>query len=199
MSQAKPPQYVKLVDGALTDNFGIQPLAIARYAGREPYAPLTPEAATKLTRGLFLTVNSGRGLAGTWDKKLEHPRGLDVVIALSDVAIESPSRNGMDYFNFIIRDWEKSLVRWRCMLSPADVLKLRGSVDGWDCKNLKFFFGQVSFDDVGGADAIRLGNIPTRFKLPKDDVHALVKAGGTALRQNPTFRSFLGSMPPARP
>jgi NTE family protein len=110
MSQAKPPHHVKLVDGGWTDNFGIQPLAIARYAGSEPYAPLTPEAATKLTRGLFLTVNSGRGLAGNWDKKLEHPGGLDVVMALSDVAIGSTSRNGiMDYFTFIIRGWERRL------------------------------------------------------------------------------------------
>jgi NTE family protein len=198
MSQAKPPQYVKLVDGGLTDNFGIQPLAIARYAGREPYAPLSPEAATKLTRGLFLTVNSGRGLTGTWDKKLEHPAGLDVVMALSDVAIESTSRNGMDYFTFIIRGWEQSLVRWRCGLSPSEVTKLRGSVEGWDCRNLKFFIGQVSFDDVGGADAVRLGDIPTRFKLPKNDVHFLVKSGAVALRNNPTFRAFLSSMPPAR-
>ena len=147
--------------------------------------------------GLFLTVNSGRGLSGSWDKKLENPGGIDVVMALSDVAIESTSRNGCDYFTFIVRDWEQNLVRWRCSLAPAEVARLRGSADGWDCRNLKFFIAQVSFADVGGADAARLGEIPTRFKLPKDDVHVLVRSGGVALRNNPTFRAFLGSMPPA--
>ena len=48
MSIAKPPQYVKLVDGGLTDKFGVQALAIARYSQKEPYAPLSPEAAVKL-------------------------------------------------------------------------------------------------------------------------------------------------------
>jgi hypothetical protein len=39
--------------------------------------------------------------------------------------------------------------------------------------------------------------VETRFKLPPDQVEMLIAAGHDALRNNPTFRDFLKSMPGA--
>ncbi len=52
-----------------------------------------------------------------------------------------------------------------------------------------------------------LNAVPSRFKLPADQVDALIGAGGDALRGNPVFQEFLasvgvrapgGMMPPPR-
>ena len=53
-------KYVRLLDGGLTDNFGLSGITIARAAAEAPYAPLTPRQAVTLKRALFVVVNSGR-------------------------------------------------------------------------------------------------------------------------------------------
>jgi NTE family protein len=39
----------------------------------------------------------------------------------------------------------------------------------------------------------RLEKIPTRFKLPKDDVDLLISSAGSLLRQNPGYKEFLAT------
>ncbi len=39
----------------------------------------------------------------------------------------------------------------------------------------------------------RLDKIPTRFKLPKDDVDLLISSAGSLLRQNPSYKEFLAT------
>ena len=87
-------RYVKLADGGVTDNFGLQGIALARSVGATPYAPLTPEIAVQLRRALFLVVNSGRGPAGDWPLQQSGPDGITTFSALADAAIESSSRAG---------------------------------------------------------------------------------------------------------
>ena len=90
-------------------------------------------------------------------------------------------------------EWRNSLVRWRCSLSPAERQNYEAAAR-WDCHDLKFFVGRINFEQLGAMRARELNSIPTRFKLSPENVEMLIAAGQDALRTNPTFHAFLGSI-----
>lgn len=65
---------------------------------------------------------------------------------------------------------------------------------GWKCRDLKFFVGRVNFDQLGGDRAARLNAIATRFKLPQEEVDALIAAGADSLRGNAVYNAFIASL-----
>ena len=64
---------------------------------------------------------------------------------------------------------------------------------------MKFFVGRIAFDQLGPERAAALNNVQTALKLPPDQVEELISAGRDALKVNPTFRDFLGSLSHAPP
>ncbi len=187
-------RYVKLADGGVTDNFGIQGIALARSIGATPYAPLTPETAVQLRRGLFLVVNSGRGPAGDWPMHRSGPDGLTTISALADAAIEASSRAGYDYVRLVIANWRNELVRWRCSLSASEVARLRGRVAAWRCRDLEMFVGEVAFIDAGMDRKRILDTVPTRFALPTETVDFVIESGRIAVRNEPAIRQLMDSL-----
>jgi len=187
-------RYVKLADGGVTDNFGIQGVALARSIGATPYAPFTPEIAVQLRRALFLVVNSGRGPAGTWPMYQSGPDGVTTMSALADAAIESGSRAGFDYVRLLIANWRNDIVRWRCSLSAAEVARLRGRVSAWRCRDLEMFVGEVSFIDAGPERKAILDTVPTRFSLPTETVDFVIESGRIAVQHEPSIRKLLDSL-----
>ncbi len=188
-------RYVKLLDGGLTDNFGIHSLAVARTNRDRPYMPMTAEQAVRVKRFLFMVVDAGRGPGGDWPKSLASPSGLELAGIVTDAAIDSGMYKGYDYFNVIMRDWQNDLRRWRCSLSNDEVLKLRGTLNGWNCADIAFTVGRVSFEDAGPELKQELDKVPTRFKLDPQTLDTVVGAGETALRNNAVFRSFIRKGP----
>ena len=87
-------------------------------------------------------------------------------------------------------EWRDALVRWRCALS-AEELRKYGASNGSSCRDLKFFVGFVSFDDLGRQRADELNSIPTRFKMAPQTVELVIGAARDARRANATFRAFL--------
>jgi NTE family protein len=86
------------------------------------------------------------------------------------------------------------MIDYRCGLTPPEVAALRGSTEGWDCRNLSLQVAKVSFDQMREPSVrARLEKIPTRFKLPKDDVDLLISSAGSLLRQNPSYKNFLAT------
>jgi predicted acylesterase/phospholipase RssA len=191
-------RYVKLADGGVTDNFGLQVIALARSVGATPYAPLTPEIAVQLRRALFLVVNSGRGPAGDWPLRESGPDGLTTISALADTATEAASRAGYDYFRLLIADWRNKLVRWRCSLPTREVARLRGRAGAWHCADLQMFVGELSFADAGADRARVLDTIPTRFSLPAESVDFTIESGRIAVRNENSIRRFLDSLRSSR-
>ena len=63
-------------------------------------------------------------------------------------AMSAATRSGYDAMRGELRQWETELIEWRCSLAPSEVRRLRGSLDGWDCMDLKMFIGQASFEGV---------------------------------------------------
>lgn len=183
-------KYIKLLDGGLVDNFGLSGFTIVRESANTPYGPLTPGEAVRLRRLLFLVVDSGNESNKEWAQKLEGPSGADLIAAISDVSIDAASRASYSAFEATMRNWREAIVRWRCGLSQADVAKFGGR-GGWNCRNLKFIIGRISFDLLGSDRAQKLKLVPTRFKLPEQSVDELIAAGGEALQRSRTYQEFL--------
>ncbi|MBS0640339.1 MAG: patatin-like phospholipase family protein [Proteobacteria bacterium] len=187
-------RFVKLVDGGVTDNFGLQGIALARTVGETPYAPFTPEIAVQLRRALFLVVNAGNGPREEWPLRQSGPSGVTAMVAIVNAAIDSTSYAGYDYFRLLMRDWQNELVRWRCSLSRQEVARLRGRIADWHCDDLQIFVAEVSFADAGPERAAVLNAIPTRFTLPNRSVDFAIESGRIAVRSEPVIGRFLQSL-----
>ena len=49
----------------------------------------------------------------------------------------------------MMAEWERDVRAWRCGLTSAEVVRLRGTTAGWNCADVVFHVGRVSFDDAG--------------------------------------------------
>ncbi len=186
-------RYVKLLDGGVVDNYGLAGFTTARLAATTPYGPLEPEEGVKLRRLLFLVVDSGRAPSGSWAQTVEGPSGVTLVTAASDTATESGAVGSYSAFQDTMNSWQHTLIDWRCGLSPADRRRF-GAPSGWNCRDVKFFIGRVSFEQFDAQRAAALNAVETRLVLPPEQVDLLIDAGRDALKSNIAFRAFLGSL-----
>jgi NTE family protein len=184
-------RFVKLLDGGITDNFGTTGLAVERARARAAYAPMTPEEAVKMKRMLLLVANAGVETDYAWTRRLRGPGGVGLAMSIAGASLSAATRAGYDAMRAEVRRWEEALVEWRCALSPSEVRRLRGSTSGWDCRDVKFFVGEVSFEGVDPATRERLNAIPTRLRLMPEQVDLVIEAGIAATRASPEFNGFL--------
>jgi NTE family protein len=191
-------KYVKLLDGGIVDNYGLAGFTISLLAANAPYGPLSPREAVKLRRLLFLVVDAGRGPSGTWAQTVAGPSGVDLINATSDTAMVSSAIGSYTSFDTTMDQWRNSLVGWRCHLSEAERSRL-GAPPGWNCKDVKFFVGRISFDQLGPDRSAALNAVETRLRLPPDQVDMLIAGGRDALKANKVFREFLNAGPRFRP
>jgi NTE family protein len=188
-------KYVKLLDGGLVDNYGLAALTLRREEHADSaYAPLTPKQAVSLNKLLFVLVDAGQSTDNSWVMTPHGPSGLELAMAAIDTPLVASKRASLDLFNKDMAAWHKRLVHYRCKeLSDADVLRLRGSLDGWKCDDVHFYIATVSFSLLDPKERDRLSNIPTTLSLPAGDVDALIAGGGEALMRSADFKDFLES------
>ncbi len=187
-------KYVKLLDGGMTDNLGLSGLVLELAAATKPYEPLTPRQAFNLKRFLFVVVDAGRPPGGDIAKSAESPEIMDLIQAVSDTAVDANVRAAYDAFVAEMEKWRNRLIDYRCGLTPPEIVAFRGSTDGWDCHDLTLQVAKVSFEQMRERSVrARLDKIPTRFKLPADDVDLLIASAGSLLRQNPNYKEFLAT------
>jgi NTE family protein len=187
-------KFVKLLDGGMTDNLGLSGLVLELAAATKPYEPLTPKQVVNLKRFLFVVVDAGRPPGGDLAKSAEAPEIMDLIQAVSDTAVDANVRAAYDAFLAEMEKWRERMIDYRCGLTPPEVAQLRGSTDGWDCRDLSLQVAKVGFDQMREPSVrARLEKIPTRFKLPKDDVDLLISSAGSLLRQNPNYKEFLAT------
>ena len=182
-------KYIRLLDGGLTDNFGLAGLTVARAAAETPHAPLTPRQAARLKRAMFLVVNSGRASETDWALTRKGPTVAPLLMAVIDTGIDSSVRQGYDAFQLTIARWQQDLIEWRCRLTPAEVTRYVGSTKGWNCRDVKLLSGEVAFDQLPDRRE-KLQAIATRFVLPPEEVDMLIAAGHDATLANPVFNGF---------
>lgn len=187
-------KFVKLLDGGITDNFGTTGLAVERARAQVPYAPLSAEEAVKLKRMLFLVGNAGVEKDYDWTGRVPGPGGVNLAMSIASSAMSAASRSGYDSMRGELRLWETELIEWRCALPPSEVRRLRGSVDGWDCKDVKLFVGEVSFANLPTEMRDEVDKVPTRLKLPAAQVDLVIEASRLATRLTPEYNGFLASL-----
>ncbi|MGL6209959.1 MAG: patatin-like phospholipase family protein [Paracoccaceae bacterium] len=187
-------KFVKLLDGGITDNFGTTGLAVERARAEAPYAPMTPEEAVRMTRMLFLVANAGVETDFSWTQKVAGPGGVGLGMSIATASMSAATRSGYDAMRGELRRWQEELVEWRCALGPAEVRRLRGSLEGWDCTDVKLFVGQASFEGLPAPMRAELNKVPTRLKLETAQVDLVIEAGRLATRGTPEFNGFLASL-----
>ncbi|OZA14050.1 MAG: hypothetical protein B7Y02_05100 [Rhodobacterales bacterium 17-64-5] len=194
-SYARPDEvkFVKLLDGGITDNFGITGLAVERARAEVPHAPLTAEEAVKLKRMLFLVANAGVDQDYGWSQTVKGPAGVDLALSIATSAMAAAARSGFDALRGELRLWEADLIEWRCALPLDEVRRLRGSAEGWDCRDVKIFVGEASFASLPPDLRDALNQVPTRLKLAPADVDRVIEAGRLATRMTPEFNGFLAA------
>jgi NTE family protein len=146
-------------------------------------------------------VDAGRAPSGNWVQTIDGPSGMDLVNAASDTALSASVRASYTAFQAILNDYQRQLVNWRCGLSPEQ-RKRYGAGPNWNCRDIKLVLTRVAFDQLGPARAKVLNAVDTRFKLPVDQVDAVITAGRDALAANPQYRDFLkglGARAPQQP
>jgi NTE family protein len=185
--------YIKLLDGCLVDNFGISDFTIARLSSPTSYGPLTAHQAVALRHVLFLVIDPGRAPSGDWVNTVEGRGGADPVMAAADTAIDASTRASFTTFERTNSEWHTALVSWRCGLSAAERHRIVAPAH-WNCRDLKFFVGRAGFDELSAECARKLNAIPTRFKLPAEDIDRLIAAGADAVRANSAYKAFLVSL-----
>jgi NTE family protein len=188
----KVMRYVKLVDGGVTDNYGLSSILISRAASTTGYGPMTARDAVRVRRLLFLVVDAGRRPAGEWALELAGPSGFDVAIASTDSAIDAASRLGFEAFRQAMADWRTRIVAFRCGLTRAQLDALRGeTATPWQCDDVQIDLGLLSFDDLGPQRADALNGIDTRLTLPAAQIDAAIDGGRDAALQSPALKRYL--------
>lgn len=183
-------KFIKLVDGGVTDNFGLSSLLISRAVATTPYGPFTQRDAVRMRRILFLVVDAGRGVTGEWALNPGGPSGLNVAAAATDTAIDASARLSFESFLRLAQDWQAKLVGYRCQLTPQEAERLRGGTGPWQCDDVHFDVGLVSFSGLGEEREAALNAIPTSLQLPPESVQLLIEAGHDAVHRNPAFLTY---------
>jgi len=186
--------YIKLLDGGLTDNIGVTGFTMERASSKTPHGPLSVEEAVKMRTFVFIVADASIRTEGDWVKTLNGPKFPDMVSAISNAGIRSSVRDEFDALTLSVEIWRGQLIAWRCSLPPEAVRRYRGTLAGWDCRDIDMVVEDLSFDDFPRATRDRLNNIPTRLKLAKDDVDELIAAGRDAIRINPRLQKAFGEI-----
>jgi NTE family protein len=191
---AEKLKYVKLVDGGITDNYGVTGVTLARAASLTAYGPFSAKQAVRIERVIYLVSDASQGTDVEWGSTVKGPNLQDMVMAIADTAINNSVREGFDAFRATMQDWQDDIIEFRCSLSEAEVLKLRGSLTGWNCRDIKFFITSVSSATADPALRLKFEEIKTRLKLPVDEVDTAIATGRQALKNNPIFMGALRNM-----
>jgi NTE family protein len=183
-------RFVKLVDGGLTDNFGLSSILQARFFMATPYAPFSEQQALNIRRLLFVVVDGGRQPAVAWTHAVNGPDGIEMAMASVDVAIDTNVRMSFDTFLPMAQQWRESLVRWRCEQPQSVQQQRREAKPGWRCDDVEFSITRISFGDLGPERAALLNDVSTRLMLPPDQVDLVTSAGRDAMLGNTAVRRF---------
>ena len=126
-------------------------------------------------------------------QSVEGPRGIELIRAAVDTSLEATVGASYSAFDATMRDWQQALIRWRCGLSAAERARY-GARPNWNCRDLRFYIGRLAFDQLDPGRAAELEKVPTTFKLPAEQVDAVIAAGRDTLRQSTVMKAFVSGL-----
>ncbi len=184
-------QYIKLLDGGITDNLGLQGFLLARASANTPFRPMTEENAVRIRELAIFVVNAGQGPRGDWVNTVEGPTGKELLEAVTDTFLASGERNSLDALRLSMLKWQEVLINYRCRLPRSQVRELRGNLTGWNCRDLKIRVTEVGVEALDPATQNAFEQVETRFSLPTNQVDLVIRAGHQALTRNAVYQSLL--------
>jgi NTE family protein len=183
-------RYIKLIDGGITDNYGLASIRQSRLLMGTAYGPLTRRDALTVRRMLVVVVDAGQGPSAEWNREAMGPAGVELAAAAIDAAIDANVRISYDSFLPMVAQWQKDIIAYRCGLPAQEVQVLRQSSPAWRCDDVQFSVTRIGFSDLGTTRSQQLNAIPTRLHLPPADVDAVVTAGRDAIQDNAVVQAF---------
>ncbi|MBX3531562.1 MAG: patatin-like phospholipase family protein [Rhizobiaceae bacterium] len=197
-ARKREPKFVRLVDGGLTDNTAAMGFVLSKYAARNLHGPLSAAEAVNLKTMIYIAADADTHPALKWGDSSHGPRLPDLAEAVVRAGIASSMRSSYDVLNLAVKAWRDNVVAFRCSLSRAEVLRLRRSLAGWNCRDLRIVVEHVSFLDADPHIQPRLNEIPTRLVLKEDEVSLTIEAGRQALRNKQALRQVISSVSTVR-
>lgn len=176
--------YVRLLDGGLTDNLGITGFALKRAAAKSPHGPLSAEEAIKLRHFIFVIADAGRSETENWGRDMDHLPISKLLMAATDTSMSASLRDQIDALRQGVSLWRDQLIQYRCGVSLAKVRQVRGTTAGWNCRDVNMIVEHLSFSDLKPETARELNMVPTRLSLKTDQVDMLVAAGRQVVVDN---------------
>ncbi len=186
--------YIRLLDGGLTDNLGITGFVLERAAADSPHGPLSPDEAVKLRRFIFVVADSGRGQTETWARDNASLPIRKLLTAAIDTGMSASLRDEVDALRLAVARWREELIAYRCSLSSDRIRRIRGTTAGWNCRDVQAIVEHLSFADLGPVRALELSAVPTRLSLPAGQVDSLVEAGREAVHRNKRIAEAVSEM-----
>jgi NTE family protein len=183
-------RFLHLVDGGVTDNFGLSALIMMRRAATTPFAPFSARDAVRVRRMTFLVVNAEQTKAESWAMTQDGPNGMETLSAAMDGAINTGKRRSYDAFRDTIAAWERDVRAYRCALPKAKAAELARGIKNWDCRNVHFAVDMISFADLDSRRGNRLASVETRVSLPADVIDELIAGGKEAVKGNAIARKI---------
>lgn len=183
-------KYVRLLDGGLTDNLGVSGLSLERAAAATPYAPLSAHQAVRIRHFLFIVTDAGVDGQYDWGTSPKNPHLGKILRSVADTTIAASTGSGFDAVDLTLNEWQQQLVRYRCSLFSAQVLRYRGTLIGWNCRDVIVTTEHLTFRDADPAIYQQLNRIPTRLRLDKQQVDLVIEAGQQAVRRNPNIQKI---------
>jgi predicted acylesterase/phospholipase RssA len=182
-------KYLRLLDGGLTDNLGIGGLSLERARAMTPYAPLTQRQAVRVRHFLFVVADAGVDSRHDWGGTRTGPGISKVLRAVSDTTVAASTRHGFDAVDLALHKWREDLINYRCSLSSAQVLRQRGTLAGWNCRDVIMTTEHLSFRNADPAIYPALNKVPTRLRLDQAQVDLVIEAGRQAVQRNANIQS----------
>ncbi|WP_078031158.1 patatin-like phospholipase family protein [Massilia sp. KIM] len=183
-------QFLKLVDGGITDNYGLASIQQSRLLLGTPYGPLTSEDAINIKRMLFIVVDAGLAQRGDWNRSEQGPSGIELASAAIDSAINTNVRMSYDNFVPMMKQWQKDIITYRCQLPTDQIAKIVKTRPSWRCDDVEFSVTRIAFNDLDPERAARLNRIPTSLRLTSEQVDELIAASHEAIIQNDKIERY---------
>ena len=176
--------YVRLLDGGLTDNLGITGFVLERAAADSPHGPLSAEEAVKLRHFIFVIADAGRGQTETWGQDKNNLSIGPLLKAVTATSMSATLRDQIDALRQAVSIWRDQLIRYRCSLPLEKVRRIRGTTAGWNCRDINAIVEHLSFANLDPETRQDLNLIPTRLTLKTAQVDRLVAAGRKVVAGN---------------
>ena len=185
----KEHPYVHLMDGGLADNLGLR--AVYDLYVREDIR--TKINNGKIKRLLVIVVNAKAQKKETFDKN-EAPPGLETTAyKTATVSMDNYTFESVEVFTDLLSERIKA----QQSIAGCQQLLDRHAKDGYKIPplaggNLQLYVVDLTFDNLADPKQRDYFNdLPTSFKLSKEQVDKLIDVGGKLLIEHPEFKRFI--------